>query len=311
MTDRDDKTPLDMNVPLDFSDDDGVELPADPAFDAWIGRAAAGVNVPAETPRAEMYDAIVAAQMAAAEAQEGNVAGVLPLRRRPWFWPAAVAAALLAGIGVDRMLVQHRGAGPTGANSPAGGRVATNSSPESAPSAGAEGRLASGEESALSTPSASSAFNRSSSSLRTLVAPSVEGSARVQQSPTPDQNGSANLYRLAAVQTLSQAEALLTAYRASGVADRDPAAAKQLGTWGRSVLSSTRLLIDSPAGDDPQLRPLLEDLELVLVQVIRLSGTPLDASERALIDRALRERDLLPRIRTAVPAGAVVGVTEE
>jgi hypothetical protein len=113
----------------------------------------------------------------------------------------------------------------------------------------------------------------------------------------------ARLYRMAAAQTLTQAEALLTAYRASGAPDRSPLDAAQLGKWGREVLSSTRLLIDSPAGDDPQLRALLDDLELVLVQVIQLSGAPLDPADRELIDRALADRDLLPRIRTAVPAG--------
>lgn len=119
------------------------------------------------------------------------------------------------------------------------------------------------------------------------------------------------LYRMAAAQTLTQAEALLVAYRASEVPERDPAAARQLGTWGRQVLSSTRLLLDSPAGDDPQLRPLLDDLELVLVQIIRLSGAPLDTTDRALIDRALQDRKLLPRIRTAVPASVAVPASSE
>jgi hypothetical protein len=95
------------------------------------------------------------------------------------------------------------------------------------------------------------------------------------------------------------------------VSERNPAAARQLGSWGREVLSSTRLLLDSPAGRDPQLRPLLDDLELVLVQIIRLSGAPLDSSDRALIDRALEDRDLLPRIRTAVPAGVAGTATSD
>ena len=118
-----------------------------------------------------------------------------------------------------------------------------------------------------------------------------------------DSSDPTRLYRMAAAQTLTQAEALLTAYRASGMSDRNPLDAAQLGRWGREVLSSTLLLIDSPAGDDPQLRALLGDLELVLVQVIQLSGTPLDPTDRALIDRALEDRDLLLRLRTAVPAG--------
>lgn len=117
------------------------------------------------------------------------------------------------------------------------------------------------------------------------------------------------LYRVAAVQTLTQAEALLTAYRTTDLAARDPQAAKRLAVWGREVLSSTRLLLDSPAGDDPQLRSLLDDVELVLVQIIRLSGAPPDSTDRALIDEAMRDHDLLPRIRTAVPAGNV-GATD-
>lgn len=137
--------------------------------------------------------------------------------------------------------------------------------------------------------------------LRQVESPSTPvASAPVAPADSSDPS---RLYRMAAAQTLTQAEALLTAYRASGVADQNPAAARQLGSWGREVLSSTRLLIDSPAGDDPQLRPLLNDLELVLVQIIQLSGAPLGATDRALIDRALQDRDLLPRIRTAVPAG--------
>ena len=111
------------------------------------------------------------------------------------------------------------------------------------------------------------------------------------------------MYRLAAAQTLGQAELLLTSFRADarqrGVVD------PQLAQWAGDVLSSTRLLIDSPAGRDPKLRPLLEDLELVLVQIVQLRAAP-DArpGDAELVDRALQERDILPRLRTAVPAGA-------
>lgn len=125
-----------------------------------------------------------------------------------------------------------------------------------------------------------------------------------------DSTDPSRLYRMAAAQTLTQAEALLTAYRASEATARDPAAARQLGSWGREVLSSTRLLLDSPAGGDPQLRPLLDDLELVLVQIIQLSGA-IEANDRALIDRALQDRNLLPRIRTAVPATTAVAASSE
>jgi hypothetical protein len=67
----------------------------------------------------------------------------------------------------------------------------------------------------------------------------------------------------------------------------------------KDLLSTTRMLLDSPAASDPRLRALLEDLELVLAQVVRLqagqSGDELD-----FIRQALEQRDVLPRLRTAV-----------
>lgn len=124
-------------------------------------------------------------------------------------------------------------------------------------------------------------------------------------------NDPARIYRLAASQTLTQAEALLTAYRANGPDERAALGGEQLAKWGGEVLGSTRLLIDSPAGSDPQLRALLEDLELVLVQLIQLSRGPVDPSDREHVNRALEGSDLLPRIRTAVPAGTPVSASSD
>jgi hypothetical protein len=131
-------------------------------------------------------------------------------------------------------------------------------------------------------------------------APPTVAAAPETPAASPDP---ARLYRMAAAQTLTQAEALLTAFRSNGSTVRSTVDLRQLGTWGRQVLGSTRLLIDSPAGQDPQLRALLDDLELVLVQIIQLSGGELNATERALVESALEHSDLLPRIRSAVPAG--------
>ena len=150
---------------------------------------------------------------------------------------------------------------------------------------------------------------------RTVLRPTDRAAPQVASGSfvpaVPDTGGVARLYRMAASQTLTQAEALLTAYRATSEAERNAVGAERLAAWGREVLGSTRLLIDSPAGDDPQLRALLEDLELVLVQIIRLSGPRPDASDRDHVDRALKERDLIPRIRTAVPAGHPASATSE
>ena len=76
----------------------------------------------------------------------------------------------------------------------------------------------------------------------------------------------------------------------------------QLGAWARQLLSNTRLLLDSPVANDPQRRPLLEDLELVLVQIVQLSpGTA--PQDRELIEKTLQREHVLTRLRTAIPAG--------
>jgi hypothetical protein len=65
------------------------------------------------------------------------------------------------------------------------------------------------------------------------------------------------------------------------------------------LLLTTRLLLDSPAAADPRFRTLLEDLELVLAQVVRLQSAE-SSAELELIRQALEQRDVLPRLRTAV-----------
>jgi hypothetical protein len=65
------------------------------------------------------------------------------------------------------------------------------------------------------------------------------------------------------------------------------------------LLLTTRLLLDSPAAADPRFRTLLEDLELVLAQVVRLQ-TDQSRAELDLIGQALEQRDVLPRLRSAV-----------
>jgi len=243
----------------DFGADSGEVPPSDPQFDAWVAKVAPTLNVPNAAPRAEMWDAIQAAQKTAHDAQAGLVPGVTPLGRN-WRLMSVIAAALLLGVAIDRLALRR-------VNDP---RIA------GAPTAG-----------------------------QRLAGADADRGASAEASMTPSR-----LYRMAAAQTLTQAEALLTAYRASEAAERNPAAARQLGSWGRDVLSSTRLLLDSPAGNDPQLHPLLDDLELVLVQIIQVSGG-MDAGDRTLIDRALQDRNLLPRIRTAVPANVAVAASSE
>lgn len=107
-------------------------------------------------------------------------------------------------------------------------------------------------------------------------------------------------YRVATTEHLTSTEALLTEFRAGSAID------PRLTTWARDLLSTTRLLLDSPAGDDLELRRLLEDLELVLAQIATLSDRRAD---RELIDRGLDRNGVLLKLRTVVPSGLAVAGT--
>ncbi|HKP29324.1 MAG TPA: hypothetical protein VJU15_07965, partial [Gemmatimonadales bacterium] len=71
----------------------------------------------------------------------------------------------------------------------------------------------------------------------------------------------------------------------------------------RELLSTTRLLLDGGV-DDPRFRDLLEDLELVLAQVVRLRDAS-PAMDAALIAQALDQGEVLPRLTSYLNASVV------
>lgn len=115
------------------------------------------------------------------------------------------------------------------------------------------------------------------------------------------EQGTSLTVRMAAADHLGEAEALLTLYRASGgppdAADDRAATAR----WARDLLATTRVLIDSRAGDDPAMAGLLSDLELVLAQI---AGAASDPDEQELIEDGIAERQLISQLRSAAaPTG--------
>jgi hypothetical protein len=108
-------------------------------------------------------------------------------------------------------------------------------------------------------------------------------------------------YRVATIEHLAHTEALLTTFRADARSGRrDPT----VDGWARDLLGTTRMLLDSPAAQDPQLGKLLGDLELVLAQIAALPSTH-DRTDVELIDDAVRQHAVLTRLRMAVPAGPI------
>lgn len=134
--------------------------------------------------------------------------------------------------------------------------------------------------------------------------PSAAGPRNPELANTPDTttpSGSTDrAFHIAAVQYLGETEEFLTGFRSDlkhGGVDKTAA------DRARQLLSSNRLLMDSPAGQDPKIKPLLQDLELVLAEISQLTSTKASRDEAGFIDQGLEEGGLLPRLRTAVPSG--------
>ena len=114
--------------------------------------------------------------------------------------------------------------------------------------------------------------------------------------PGADTSAVADAYRDQTSRYLGQAAALLIslpAKDASGKADASFAGE------AADLLVTTRLLMDSPAAQDPKLRSLLEDLELVLVQIARLRGER-NKGDLDLIHQAVEQGDVMSRLNSAV-----------
>ena len=106
-----------------------------------------------------------------------------------------------------------------------------------------------------------------------------------------------------ATELLGQTAELLTAIPVNG---DDPSSDRRFARQAGDLLVTTRLLLDArSAQNDPSLRVLLEDLELVLAQIARLHAGE-TRTERELITEALAQQDLVPRIRI-IAAGLNVG----
>ena len=117
-------------------------------------------------------------------------------------------------------------------------------------------------------------------------------------------------YQIAATQYLSRTEAFLTSFRADpGSATGRPASNLRFARQARDLLTTTQLMLDSPAAEDQRLRSLLEDLELVLMQISQLE-TGRNGNDRDLITQGMNHSNVLPKLRSAIPAGPVPARTQ-
>lgn len=137
---------------------------------------------------------------------------------------------------------------------------------------------------------------------RLTVRQQIPETAPVQ---TASQNGmttNRTTYQVAVAQHLSNAEVLLTSFRSqSETASLDP----QVVLLATDLLTSTRLLLDSPAGEDPKIAALLGDLELILAQISGMSVPSVE--EREIIQDGMNRTAVLPRLRATTAGPASTG----
>jgi hypothetical protein len=282
-------------------------------LDEILKNAAQDYNRPPGTvPRDEMWAAIETAQAERA-VRPLHIVSSAPRRsiqRYTWLGVAAAAVLLIAtGVGIGRWSTLSI---PASASNSAPKQVATTQ-PAAAPSVEPAAAPAAGENGAPETEPESQPV-RGSVSVRSPKLVRSQQSVRSPQLRSPTAVGSTGPYtggsrtelpyQVATIRHLSNAEALLTAFRTDS---RDAKMDAQLSVWARDLLSNTRLLLDSPAADDPQRARLLGDLELVLAEIVQLSPGA-SAQDRGLIEGSIRNGQVMTRLRSAIPAGPTRGL---
>ena len=272
-------------------------MTSDDRFDEVLGNMARDYQRPPETPREEMWARIEAARRVAPPRQAPGAVRVLPIgpRRRlaPWI-ATAVAASLVLGIGIGRISAPER-------DESAGGQRVAAAPPDDStspvtPARGTDSAPSDTPEPGLDEPTPAVAATAGGRARPTTSIASSNREPAVRAATTNE--GTRVPYRVAAGEHLIRAEALLVSLRSDLRSGRRDST---IAVWAGDLLGTTRMLLDSPAGEDRQMKRLLEDLELVLAQIARLHQATGEAADLELIDEAVRQRQVMTRLRALSP----------
>jgi hypothetical protein len=130
--------------------------------------------------------------------------------------------------------------------------------------------------------------------------------AVVDRRPLTVDPQTSSVFAVAAERHLAQSEAFLTLFRASVREGKDATLAP---ATARELLVNNRLLMDSPAANDPKISHLLDDIELVLAQIAQLPAEGREADVQIITD-GLDAGGVLTRIRSEVTSGPVAAVPQ-
>jgi hypothetical protein len=285
-------------APTDAPTDD----PRDEPLDETLMAHARDYNTPGDVPREAMWKAIAGRTGRTGRAGRAGEARVLPFRRAVRVM-LPIAAVLVAGILIGRL----SRAGDEGRGTRDRARESSNviSNPQGDRSNSLAQAMNSGN------PIASSSLGQPAG--RPYGSPRNDGATGDSRPsslvPRPSSEASAqsvDLFSVAAERHFAQAESFLTLCRASVREGKSESLAP--GT-ARELLVSNRLLMDSPAANDPKVRHLLDDIELVLAQIAQMPAEGRQADARIITD-GLEAGGVLTRIRSEVTSGPVAAVPQ-
>lgn len=274
----------------------------DEQMDEMLIEGARDYNEPGTVPRDEMW-----ARIQAARSTRAGTLGVAPTRDRPhrlgvWASVGLAAASILAvGVVIGRRLERPTGPAVV-ATQPVTRAPRSDSAPQPAERVtDTAARVAASPDSVIDQlREQTRRTDRRVQELAAADAPATDASRSAGTERGTRRQSSNLAYRLVVLQHLAGSEAMITAFRTTAHRGEIDA---QIATWSRELLSTTRMLEASPANDDPMMKRLLEDLELVITQIVQYATRGTNSSDELdLIEQSINKRGVMTKLRSTLPA---------
>jgi hypothetical protein len=230
-------------------------------------------NEPRAVPREEMWARIQRER----HAGRGSGGGA-PVRRWPWVAGGLAAALVLAaGIAIGRRL--ERGEAPKGSTIARMPHDSTAAQVARTPDSLVKGL-------------------RDETSKTQQSVTKLAESTPVAGATTAESDNLA--YRLVMLRHIAGSEAMITAFREAA---RRGEVDAQIADWSRELLGTTRMLEASPVTQDPVMKRLLEDLDLVIVQIAQYTTSGKhNPDDLDLIEQSIKKRGVMTKLRSTLPA---------